>query len=292
MLNALSSISNNKIITLLRLRNLMAVIAVTSMMVSGYSYSEAQARSGKPGYSARGHGGGKPRARASYRSKKLNVAGKRTGYYRKHSRSYRGHGRYNSRYRSGSVLRNPGRAGVRHRDRGRDYSDRGYRNNRQYGDRGRSHAGRRDGYRGRDDYRGNYRRHAGSKHRLYPGGKRFRNHVRRYDRYGRWSGYRDYGLRGGYDGFRRNRRGGRDYYRDIAGGALVITAGSSYQDPYYDATIADNEPILEDDCVEGPYCTIRLGPYLNSPKIITLYSGKGKGLVERLEGDVTLPPVN
>lgn len=289
MLNALRSNIFGKMIPLFSLRNSLAVIAVTALMIGGYTYSEAQARGGNKGYSSRGHGGGKPRMRAGHRSKQLNVSGKRTGYNR-------GYGRYNNRYRSGSVLRHgAGRNGVKHGDRGSHRADRGYRNNRKYvGDQGRSNAGYRNN--GRDGYRGgrDYRR---TKHHrnniLRPGGKRYGHNIRRYDRYGNRGGYRDYGLRGGYDSYRRHRRGGRDdYYRNIAGGALILSSGGGYQDPYYDSAYADNEPILESDCAEGPYCTIRLGPYLNSPKIITLYSGKGENPVKQLEGDVTVPPVN
>ncbi|MEM7462528.1 MAG: hypothetical protein AAF362_07570 [Pseudomonadota bacterium] len=299
MLNALSSDTFRKFATLFSLRNGIAVLAVTALMLGGYSYSDAQARGGQKGYSSGGHGGGKPRMRSGHRSKQMYVGGKRTGYYGK-----RGYGRYKNTYRSGSALRNPGtRHGARHHDRGRHHADRGHRNNRNYArDRGRYNDGhrgyRRDGYRGGRDYgyRGGrdhrYSKHH-RKHYQYPGGKRYAHNVRRYDRYGKRNYYRDYGFRGGYDGFRRHhRRGGNDYYRDIMGGALVISSGPGYQDPYYDdPAYATTVPVIEGDCSPGEYCTIRLGEYFNSPKIITLYDGK-ENPVEQLEGDVDKPPVN
>lgn len=292
MVNALNSKIYCKLIPLLGLRNGLAVIAVTALMIGGYAHSHAEARGGQQGYSARGHGGGKPRMRAGHRSKQMNVAGKRTGYYG--HRGNRGHRGYRNTYRSGSVLRNgAGRNGVRHGDRGSHRADRGYRNNRKhYGDRGRSNAGyrhnRRDGYQRGRDY-SNTRHHR--RNILRPGGKRYAHNIRRYDRYGKRGGYRDYRLRGGYDNYRGHRRGGRDYYRSIAGGALIIASGSDYQDPYYDSAYADTEPQLEGDCSDGIYCTIRLGPYSNSPKIITLYDGGENPIVE-LEGDVEKPPVD
>ena len=67
-----------------------------------------------------------------------------------------------------------------------------------------------------------------------------------------------------------------DYQRNIVGGSLVISVNNDRTAGYADDAVSPigadtgGNVLLEAPCEAGEYCTLRLGPYTNSPKIITL----------------------
>lgn len=69
----------------------------------------------------------------------------------------------------------------------------------------------------------------------------------------------------------------RRYGRHRSGTALVIVVGEG--DAGAAPGLSGSEPFLEGPCKPNTYCTMRLGPYANSPKIITL-NRSGKTIAE------------
>jgi hypothetical protein len=65
--------------------------------------------------------------------------------------------------------------------------------------------------------------------------------------------------------------------RHRAGTALVIVVGEGGTDQA--PRLSGSEPLLEGPCKPNAYCTMRLGPYANSPKIITL-NQTGRAIAE------------
>lgn len=103
-----------------------------------------------------------------------------------------------------------------------------------------------------------------------------RNTTPRYER--RRSEFRHGGYKG-RDGGRHFRGHGGAKFIDVGQGARIggisIVAATIVGSP----TEAQNDDIaggatLEGACAPGEYCTVRLGPYVNSPKIITLNTAK------------------
>ncbi len=94
-----------------------------------------------------------------------------------------------------------------------------------------------------------------------------------------------YRKNGHYDGHRRSARyGGRDYNHGrhhgggsarYSGSALIISLSSSNDDQ--PVPQGYDEPRVVGECGANSYCTVRLGPYSNSPKIITL-NASGKAI--------------
>lgn len=112
------------------------------------------------------------------------------------------------------------------------------------------HGGKRYARGGRG-YRGGHNDayHVGPVPPFYP------NNIRRYHG-------------GKYNRANRGYNGG--YARDTSSGALIISLRSGNSGQVDKLAASGTTPKIEGDCNAGDYCTVRLGPYPDSPKIITL----------------------
>jgi dihydroorotase-like cyclic amidohydrolase len=68
-------------------------------------------------------------------------------------------------------------------------------------------------------------------------------------------------------GWRHSGRAGRHYRND---GSVVIIVREALEGAARANAAGTNEPRLEQACDPGEYCVVRLGPFINSPKIIRL----------------------
>jgi hypothetical protein len=212
---------------------LFAVIAVCALFLGDFSIPAADAAGGKQGYSS--HRGGK-----SFHQ--------RSGFRKKPRSSYRV-GTYPLGYWGG-----PRRFG-----------------NSYYGGFSRNYSGHR-GF-GHGNHR--YGRHRGKGGNWYAWGGRGRGY-----RGGYYDAYYNVPLEPFYANNIRRYHGGRynhadrgyngGYARNISSGALIISLGSGGSEQMDNPAASGVAPEIEGDCDAGGYCTVRLGPYLNSPKIITL----------------------
>lgn len=111
----------------------------------------------------------------------------------------------------------------------------------------------------------------------YPASKRIR--VKKHRTHHRKYRDRDYN----YAYKHRNYRGYYGYYdhpryeRSLVNGSLVISINNNTENAEQPveqleagAMVSGSSVLLEGPCDVGEYCTLRLGPYSNSPKIITL----------------------
>ena len=72
------------------------------------------------------------------------------------------------------------------------------------------------------------------------------------------------------------------------GNATIVQIGQ--MPGQYSPPPGPNQPLVEGDCARDTYCTVRLGPYSNSPKIITV-NAQGRELNQRTLDDPQDDPI-